>query len=53
MRLLILSNSIPGVIRSALSGRPESQVFWLDSVVAGLRRRGVTLEVLCLGKVPA
>ena len=54
MRLLILSNSIPGVIRSALSGRPESQVFWLDSVIAGLRRQnGVALEVLCLGKLPA
>lgn len=54
MRLLILCNNVPGVIRSALSGRPESNVNWLDSVLTGLRRQSaVSLEVLCLGQAAA
>ena len=54
MRLLILCNNVPGVIRSALSGRPESDVNWLDSVLAGLRGQStVSMEVLCLGHASA
>ena len=54
MRLLILCNNVPGVIRSALSGRPESDVNWLDSVLAGLRGQStVSMNVLCLGHASA
>ena len=53
MRLLILCNNVPGVIRSALSGRPESDVNWLDSVLAGLRGQStVSMNVLHLRKIP-
>lgn len=49
MRLLWLCNNAPGVVRSAISGKPESAVNWLDNVLNGLRRQGVTLRILYRG----
>ena len=49
MKVLWLCNNAPGAVRSALSGKPESPVNWLDSVLDGLRRRGITLRILYRG----
>lgn len=49
MKVLWLCNNAPGVVRSAISGRPESAVNWLDAVLSGLRSRGVALRILYRG----
>ena len=49
MKVLWLCNNAPGVVRSALSGKPESQVNWLDHVLHDLRQQGITLRILYRG----
>lgn len=49
MKLLWLCNNAPGVVRSAISGKPVSAVNWVDHVLDGLRQRGVTLRILFRG----
>lgn len=49
MKLLWLCNSAPGVVRSHISGRPESAVNWVDHVLSGLRQRGLTVRILYRG----
>lgn len=50
MKLLWLCNSAPGVVRSHISGKPQSGVNWVDHVLSGLRSRGFTIRVLYRGK---
>ena len=50
MKLLWLCNSAPGVVRSHISGKPQSGVNWVDHVLSGLRGRGFTVRVLYRGK---
>lgn len=49
MKVLWLCNNAPGAVRSALSGKQESQVNWLDHVLRDLREQGVTLRILYRG----
>ena len=49
MKLLWLCNNAPGAVRSALSGKPESEVNWLDHVLSDLRQQGITLRILYRG----
>ncbi len=49
MKLLWLCNNAPGVVRSAISGRPESAINWVDHVLHGLRQRGITVRILYRG----
>lgn len=49
MKVLWLCNNAPGVVRSALSGKQESQVNWLDHVLQDLLDRGITLRILYRG----
>lgn len=49
MKLLWLCNNAPGVVRSAISGKPVSAVNWVDHVLDGLRQQGVTLRILFRG----
>lgn len=49
MKLLWLCNNAPGAVRSALSGKPEGGVNWLDHVLSDLRRQGITLRILYRG----
>ena len=49
MKLLWLCNSAPGVVRSHISGKPESAVNWVDHVLSGLRQRGLTVRILYRG----
>ena len=49
MKVLWLCNNAPGVVRSALSGKPESQVNWLDHVLQDLLNQGITLRILYRG----
>lgn len=49
MKVLWLCNNAPGLVRSAISGKPESGVNWLDHVLSGLRQKGVTLRILYRG----
>ena len=49
MKLLWLCNNAPGVVRSAISGRPASAVNWMDHVLDGLRQRGITVRILYRG----
>ena len=49
MKVLWLCNNAPGAVRSARSGKPESQVNWLDHVLHDLRAQGVTLRILYRG----
>jgi len=49
MKLLWLCNNAPGVVRSHLSGKPESAVNWVDHVLSGLRSRGITVRILYRG----
>lgn len=49
MKLLWLCNNAPGVIRSHISGKPESGVNWVDHVLSGLRSSGFTVRVLYRG----
>lgn len=49
MKLLWLCNNAPGLVRSALTGKPESGVNWLDHVLSDLRKQGITLRILYRG----
>ena len=49
MKLLWLCNSAPGVVRSHISGKPQSSVNWVDHVLSGLRSRGFTVRILYRG----
>ena len=49
MKLLWLCNNAPGVVRAALTGKPEGEVNWLDHVLSDLRQQGVTLRILYRG----
>lgn len=49
MKLLWLCNNAPGAVLSAVSGKPESQVNWLDHVLSDLRAQGITLRILYRG----
>lgn len=49
MRILWLCNLMPGKVREALEGKPNAGGLWVDSVLAGLRREGQTIRVLCPG----
>lgn len=49
MKVLWLCNNAPRVVRSALSGKQESQVNWLDHVLKGLLDQGITLRILYRG----
>ena len=49
MKLLWLCNSAPGVVRSHISGKPQSGVNWVDHVLSGLRSRGFTVRILYRG----
>lgn len=49
MKVLWLCNNAPGVVRSALSGKQESQVNWLDHVLRDLLDQGITLRILYRG----
>lgn len=49
MKVLWLCNNAPGAVRSALSGKPEGGVNWLDHVLSDLRNQGVTLRILYRG----
>lgn len=49
MKLLWLCNNAPGVVRSHLSGKPESAVNWMDHVLSGLRRQGFIVRILYRG----
>ena len=49
MKVLWLCNNAPGVVRAALSGKPESQVNWLDHVLHDLRVQGIPLRILYRG----
>ncbi len=50
MKLLWLCNSIPGVVRSHITGKEAGAVNWVDHVLSGLRQRGFTIRILCRGK---
>ena len=49
MKLLWLCNNAPGVVRSHISGTPQSGVNWVDHVLSGLRERGFTVRILYRG----
>lgn len=49
MRLLWLCNVKPGKVREALDGQAQAGGLWVDSVLAGLRREGETIHILCPG----
>ena len=49
MKALWLCNNAPGMVRSALSGKQESQVNWLDHVLQDLLDQGITLRILYRG----
>lgn len=49
MRLLWLCNLMPGKVREALEGTSQAGGLWMDSVLAGLRREGETIHILCPG----
>lgn len=49
MKLLWLCNSVPGVIRAHRTGKNAGAVNWVDHVLAGLRREGFQLRILCRG----
>ena len=49
MKVLWLCNNAPGMVRSALSGKQESQVNWLDHVLQDLLNQGITLRILYRG----
>lgn len=50
MKLLWLCNNAPGVVRSHLTGKPQSGVNWMDHVLSGLRSRGFQIRILYRGK---
>lgn len=49
MKLLWLCNSAPGVVRSHIAGKPVSAVNWVDHVLSGVRKQGMTVRVLFRG----
>ena len=49
MRILWLCNLMPGKVREALEGTVCAGGLWVDSVLAGLRREGETIHILCPG----
>lgn len=49
MKLLWLTNSMPGVVRSHISGKPTGGVNWVDHVLDDLRKQGFHLRILCRG----
>lgn len=49
MKLLWLCNNAPGVVRSHISGKPQSGVNWVDHVLSGLRSKGFTVRILYRG----
>lgn len=52
MKLLLLFNTVPGIVRSAISGKQEGARNWMDAAVDGLRQSPeITLRLLCLGSV--
>ena len=46
MKVLWLCNNAPGMVRSALSGKQESQVNWLDHVLQDLLDQGIAAAAL-------
>ncbi len=50
MRLLWLCNTAPGVVCSHISGKPTGGVNWVDHVLSGLRRQGLTIRILFRGE---
>ena len=50
MKLLWLCNNAPGVVRSHISGKPQSGVNWMDHVLSGLRQQGFSVRVLYRGR---
>lgn len=49
MKLLWLCNNAPGVVRSHISGKPQSGVNWVDHVLSGLRSADFTVRILYRG----
>ena len=49
MKLLMLCNNAPGIVRAHISGKSASAVNWVDQVLAGLRDRGLTVRILFRG----
>lgn len=48
MKLLWLCNQVPGPVREHFSGKSGSAL-WVDSVFSDIRKRDITLRVLCRG----
>ena len=46
MKLLWLSNMVPGAVQEKLSGRKDGGL-WIDRMLAGVRHAGYTVRVLC------
>ena len=49
MKLLWLCNSMPGVVKAHVTGKPAGAVNWVDHVLSGLRQQGIELRILCRG----
>lgn len=49
MKLLWLCNTIPGVVRAHITGKPAGGVNWVDHVLADLRKQGYEIRILCRG----
>ena len=48
MRLLWLCNMVPGAVQEEISGKSVSGL-WVDHVLSDLRRRDITIRILCPG----
>lgn len=49
MKLLMLCNNAPGAVRAHVSGKSASGVNWVDHVLEGLRKKGLTVRILYRG----
>lgn len=49
MKLLMLCNNAPGVVRGHISGTDAGGINWVDHVLSGLRQQGVTVQILFRG----
>ena len=49
MKLLWLCNSLPGVVRSHITGQSVGGTNWVDHVLSDLRQQGFQLRILCRG----
>ena len=49
MKLLMLCNNAPGVVRGHISGTNSGGINWVDHVLSGLRQQGVTIRILFRG----